>query len=502
MATFGGNFFNNTQQNTQQPAQQAFSFAQPQAQQPQATTAPFGSSFHFTPAPASAPNAFSFPVGSTQPLPQQQQQQQQKPDPIKNDPGSKLVSSGEHARVVDLKELNVEKEGKKNAVGDELIEALRNTNTQISISHIAAAANKAKIETIRQTFSDLRSKMASCEQRVSKVVSSQGRIKKHGLTPLREELDWVSRQVHTAHERTRLFDAALQASYVEGGGGGGRGMRSALPSPILQEVEELSRNRARVLLAHLRETEDVSRSLGNSPIGIGEGTSSQSHLQMQLRPESKLAAEVNHMLSVLFPSLGGALATIAAENVHRLETECSQLRTTLETVLDKANVGGGGVGTGRPRLSPFDESDYAENEKKDNERRQIKKGLEDKLKSTLKETAKKAAEKKAEEAKAEAAKVVQPGVAATPGVPLAGGFNQPAQPQQGGNLFNTFGNAAPTAPMFGAPAPSTGAFSFPAPAAQAAPAPNAFGANFGAFPVFGTQTQAQPQAQQTNKKKK
>jgi hypothetical protein len=430
MATFGGNFFNNTQQNTQQPAQQAFSFAQPQAQQPQATTAPFGSSFHFTPAPASAPNAFSFPVGSTQPLPQQQQQQQQKPDPIKNDPGSKLVSSGEHARVVDLKELNVEKEGKKNAVGDELIEALRNTNTQISISHIAAAANKAKIETIRQTFSDLRSKMASCEQRVSKVVSSQGRIKKHGLTPLREELDWVSRQVHTAHERTRLFDAALQASYVEGGGGGGRGMRSALPSPILQEVEELSRNRARVLLAHLRETEDVSRSLGNSPIGIGAGTISQSHLQMQQRPEAKLAAEVNHMLSVLFPSLGGALATIAAENVHRMETECSQLRTTLETVLDKANVGGGGIG--RPRLSPFDESDYAENEKKDNERRQIKKGLEDKLKSTLKETAKKAAEKKAEEAKAEAAKAVQPGVAAAPGVPLAGGFNQPTQPQQGG----------------------------------------------------------------------
>ena len=500
MATFGGNFFNNTQQNTQQPAQQAFSFAQPQAQQPQATTAPFGSSFHFTPAPASAPNAFSFPVGSTQPLPQQQQQQQQKPDPIKNDPGSKLVSSGEHARVVDLKELNVEKEGKKNAVGDELIEALRNTNTQISISHIAAAANKAKIETIRQTFSDLRSKMASCEQRVSKVVSSQGRIKKHGLTPLREELDWVSRQVHTAHERTRLFDAALQASYVEGGGGGGRGMRSALPSPILQEVEELSRNRARVLLAHLRETEDVSRSLGNSPIGIGAGTISQSHLQMQQRPEAKLAAEVNHMLSVLFPSLGGALATIAAENVHRMETECSQLRTTLENVLDKANVGGGGIG--RPRLSPFDESDYAENEKKDNERRQIKKGLEDKLKSTLKETAKKAAEKKAEEAKAEAAKVVQPGVAAAPGVPLAGGFNQPTQPQQGGNLFNTFGNAAPAAPMFGAPAPSTGAFSFTAPAAQAAPAPNAFGANFGGFPGFGTQTQAQPQPQQTNKKKK
>ena len=390
-----------------------------------------------------------------------------------NIPGSKLVSSGELSRVVDLKELNVEKDGEK--VGDLLIQALRDTNTQMSTLHFAASTNKAKIESIRKTFSDLRSKMASCERKVSNVVASQGKIKKHGLAPLREDLEWVSRQVHTTHERTRLFDAALQASYVEGG----RGMRSALPSPVLQEVEELSRTRARVLLAHLKETEDVSQSLGSSPLGVGAaaGAGSHSHLQMmQLRPEAKLAAEVNHMLSVLFPSLGGALAVIAAENVYRMESECGQLRSTLENVLDKVQGGGGGGGGRSARVSPFDASDSAENEKKENERRQIKKGLEDKLKSTLKETAKKAAEKKAEElAKA-------PTTAATAGATV--GAQQPPPPPPQANLWgNPAQSAATSQGLFSlntqAPAQS---FAFPQPATAAQPAqPVAAAAPFQGF---------------------
>jgi hypothetical protein len=258
-------------------------------------------------------------------------------------------------------------------------------------------------------------------------------------------------------------------------------MRSALPSPVLQEVEELSRTRARVLLAQLKETEDISQSLGSSPLGIGAaaGAGSHSHLQMmQLRPEAKLAAEVNHMLSVLFPSLGGALAVIAAENVHRMESECGQLRSTLENVLDKVQGGGGGGGGGRSaRVSPFDASDSAEIEKKDNERRQIKKGLEDKLKSTLKETAKKAAEKKAEElAKA-------PTTAATAGATVGAQQQQP--PPQANLWGNPAQSAAPAQGLFSlntqAPAQS---FAFPQPATAAQPVQPVAAAG-GPFQGFG-----------------
>jgi len=453
----------------------SFSFGGAAAPSP----APAPGGFFGAPAPAPAPfggGGFNFQgLGGGFQAPQAANNTNAAPQALAsatNAPGSRLVSSGELSRIVDLKELNVEKEGEK--VGDLLIQALRDTNTQMSTLQYAASSNKAKIESIRKTFSDLRSKMASCERKVSNVVASQGKIKKHGLAPLREDLEWVSRQVHTTHERTRLFDAALQASYVEGG----RGMRSALPSPVLQEVEELSRTRARVLLAQLKETEDVSQSLGSSPLGIGAaaGAGSHSHLQMmQLRPEAKLAAEVNHMLSVLFPSLGGALAVIAAENVHRMESECGQLRSTLENVLDKVQGGGGG---GRSaRVSPFDASDSAEVEKKDNERRQIKKGLEDKLKSTLKETAKKAVEKKAEElAKA-------PTTAATAGATV--GAQQQQQPPQANLWGNPAQSAAPAQGLFSlntqAPAQS---FSFPQPATAAQPAQPVAAAG-GPFQGFG-----------------
>jgi len=409
-----------------------------------------------------------------------------------NAPGSKLVSSGEQSRVIDLKELNVEKDGEK--VGDMLIQALRDTNTQMSSLQVAAMSNKAKIESIRKTFIELRSKMASCERRVSNVVASQGKIKKHGLVPLREDLEWVSRQVHTTHERTRLYDAALQASYVEGGG---RGMRSALPSPVLQEVEELSRTRARVLLAQFKETEDVSKSLGNSPLGIVAGAGSHSHLQMmQLRPEAKLAAEVNHMLSVLFPSLGGALAVIAAENVNRMETECGQLRTTLENILDKAQGGGGGIGGRSLRISPFDVSDSAESERKENERRQIKKGLEDKLKSTLKETAKKAAEKKAEELAKATNTTGAAGVALGSQPAATNLWGNPTQPAAPTQSFFSLGTQAPAQP-FAFSQPATAAASQPV--AAAAPSFQGFG---GAGFNFAAPSQQQAPATGANKKKK
>jgi hypothetical protein len=190
------------------------------------------------------------------------------------------------------------------------------------------------------------------------------------------------------------------------------------------------------------------------------------------------------------------LAVIAAENVNRMETECGQLRTTLENIFDTAQGGGGGIGGRSLRISPFDVSDSAESESKENERRQIKKGLEDKLKSTLKETAKKAAEKKAEELAKATNTTGAAGVALGSQPAATNLWGNPTQPAAPTQSFFSLGTQAPAQP-FAFSQPATAAASQPV--AAAAPSFQGFG---GAGFNFAAPSQQQAPATGANKKKK